>query len=68
MSASNAILATAVALDMVNAALRIVQIINAAQMEGRDINEADWAELRSERAQAFARLDAAIDKASGGGS
>jgi hypothetical protein len=63
MSASNAILATAVAIDMVNAALRIVQIIQTAQMEGRDINEQDWAVLRSERAAAFQRLDDAIAKA-----
>lgn len=54
------IAATAVAIDLMNTAVRVNQIIQRAQMEGRELTKEDWALLDADSRAAFARLDKAI--------
>ena len=60
---SNIVAATAVAIDMLNAVIRINQLIQNAQIEGRDLTEEDWKTLDADTDTAFTRLRAAIDNA-----
>lgn len=66
------IAATAVAIDFMNAAVKVSEMIQRAQMEGRShLTVEDWAALEADQTAAFDRLTkaraAARERAAAGG-
>jgi len=60
------IAATAVAIDFINAGMKVAQMVQRAQMEGRShLTAEDWASLEADQTAAFERLAKAREAARG---
>ncbi len=57
--ANGALTATAVLLDLIEAAMQVGNLIKNAQDEGRDITDEELAALKQQRTDAWARFDSA---------